>query len=79
MACWPRALTATGHRHHVQIEPLREVGLVHADRDGRNVRCRLTSVQAWPVERFSAELDAVMTALLNCALSGGSNTKAAAE
>lgn len=35
-------------------------------------------VAAWPVERFSAELDAVMTALLNCALSGGSNTKAAA-
>jgi DNA-binding transcriptional ArsR family regulator len=32
------------------LKVLREVGLVHADRDGRNVRCRLTSVQAWPVE-----------------------------
>jgi hypothetical protein len=35
-------------------------------------------VAAWPVERLDADLDAVMTALLNCALSNGNNTKAAA-
>ncbi|OSI65604.1 hypothetical protein BSZ21_21035 [Bradyrhizobium canariense] len=35
-------------------------------------------VAAWPVEHLGADLDAVMTALLNCALSNGSNTKAAA-
>ncbi|MET4198640.1 hypothetical protein [Bradyrhizobium sp. LA6.12] len=35
-------------------------------------------VAAWPVQRLNAELDALMTALLNCALSNGNNTKAAA-
>jgi len=35
-------------------------------------------VAAWPVERLDSELDALMTALLNCALSNSSNTKAAA-
>jgi len=35
-------------------------------------------VGAWPVRRIDADLDAVMTALLSCALSNGSNTKAAA-
>lgn len=35
-------------------------------------------VAAWPVEHVGVELDALMTALLNCALSNGSNTKAAA-
>jgi hypothetical protein len=35
-------------------------------------------VAAWPVQRLDADLDAMMTALLNCALSNGNNTKAAA-
>lgn len=35
-------------------------------------------VAAWPVQRLGADLDAMMTALLNCALSNGNNTKAAA-
>ena len=35
-------------------------------------------VAAWPVERLDADLDALMTALLNCALSNGNNPKAAA-
>src|SRR5579871_2404190 len=35
-------------------------------------------VAAWPVQRLDSELDALMTALLNCALSNSSNTKAAA-
>jgi hypothetical protein len=35
-------------------------------------------VAAWPVQRLDADLDAVITALLNCALSNGNNTKAAA-
>ncbi len=32
------------------LKVLREAGLVHADRDGRNVRCRLTAAKAWPIE-----------------------------
>jgi hypothetical protein len=35
-------------------------------------------VAAWPVHRLDADLDAMMTALLSCALSNGNNTKAAA-
>lgn len=35
-------------------------------------------VAAWPVERLDVDLDAAMTALLDCALSNGRNTKAAA-
>ncbi len=35
-------------------------------------------VAAWPAEHLGAEFDALMTALLNCALSSGGNTKAAA-
>ncbi|MDA9479685.1 hypothetical protein XI03_35375 [Bradyrhizobium sp. CCBAU 65884] len=35
------------------------------------------AVAVWPVQRLDADLDAVMTALLNCALSNGNNTKAA--
>jgi|1185.fasta_scaffold132052_2 hypothetical protein len=35
-------------------------------------------VAAWPVQHLDADLDAMMTALLNCALSDGNNTKAAA-
>ncbi|MBR0764412.1 hypothetical protein [Bradyrhizobium japonicum] len=35
-------------------------------------------VAAWPAQRFDAELDVLMTGLLNCALSNGNNTKAAA-
>ncbi len=32
------------------LKVLREVGLVRAERDGRNVRCGLTTSKAWPSE-----------------------------
>jgi DNA-binding transcriptional ArsR family regulator len=32
------------------LKVLREVGLVCAERDGRNVRCGLTTPKAWPAE-----------------------------
>lgn len=45
---------------------------------GNTADATAMAVAVWPVQRLDADLDAVMTALLNCALSNGNNTKAAA-
>lgn len=44
---------------------------------GNTADATAMAVAMWPVQRLDADLDAVMTALLNCALSNGNNTRAA--